>query len=356
MQDELKAWRDGERKRLLASRAAVDEAERARQDARVNALLLEAFTPLAGRTIGFYWPMKGECDVRPTAMKLHALGSRLALPAVVRKERPLAYSEWTPQSAMARDAFGVPVPEGGAALVPDVLLVPPVGFDEAGYRLGFGTAYVDRTLAVLEPQPVRVAVGRELSRMPTIRPQPHDIPMDFVVTEAGVHEVTPGGLRRLERAADAATIAERLIEDRRFASATELAKLLNTLLEAERAGAKVLSAFADQMALGPAERGELLRVQRDESHNCAVLMDLLRRLPAEASRATGDFLGKALAVEGARARLEFLNRGQAWVAKRIAATLPRIEDEEIRAALKVMHDSHVDNIAATEALIARLPG
>src|SRR5688500_11360274 len=110
-------------------------------------------------------------------------------------------------------------------------------------------------------------------------------------------------------------------------STDELAEMLNALLEAERAGAKVLSAFLDQMtSLPPEARERLGDIQRDESRNCAILIELLRHLGRERSTATGDFLGRALAVEGTRERLEFLNRGQAWVARRIGSVLPRIRD------------------------------
>jgi 5,10-methenyltetrahydrofolate synthetase len=69
-----------------------------------------------------------------------------------------------------------------------------VGFDEKGYRLGYGGGYFDRTLAALSPQPLKIAVARGMSRIDTIHPQPYDIPMDFIVTEAGVDRVTTGGL------------------------------------------------------------------------------------------------------------------------------------------------------------------
>src|SRR5690349_7012420 len=211
---DIPAWRAAERARLMASRIALPAAERARQDERINEMLFEAFRPLIGRAIGFYWPMRGECDLRPFAARWHESGSLVALPAVVKKDHPLAYSQWSPGCAMGRDAFGVPVPQGGAAVTPDALLVPPVGFDEAGYRLGHGTAYVDRTLAGLEPQPIRIAVGREVNRIPTIHPQPHDVPMDFVVTERGVHEVTAAGLRLVARAAEVPGLVERMMQVR----------------------------------------------------------------------------------------------------------------------------------------------
>jgi 5-formyltetrahydrofolate cyclo-ligase len=65
------------------------------------------------------------------------------------------------------------------------LLVPLVGFDSAGYRLGYGGGYYDRTLAAPEKRPRLIGVGFELGRLPTIHPQPHDIPLDVIITEVG---------------------------------------------------------------------------------------------------------------------------------------------------------------------------
>jgi 5-formyltetrahydrofolate cyclo-ligase len=60
-----------------------------------------------------------------------------------------------------------------------------VGFDAASYRLGYGGGYFDRTLAALAPRPFAIGVGFEFQRLETIHPQPFDIPMDWILTEAG---------------------------------------------------------------------------------------------------------------------------------------------------------------------------
>ena len=86
---------------------------------------------------------------------------------------------------------GRPVPRT-PTVVPDAVLMPPVGFDGAGYRLGYGGGYFDRTLASLSPRPLAIGVARELSRMETIRPQSWDVPMDFVITEEGIHPTMRG--------------------------------------------------------------------------------------------------------------------------------------------------------------------
>ena len=180
-------------------RDAVPLDERRREDERIAALLLEGFPALRGRAIGFYWPMKGEFDPRVAVLKLREAGSVTALPVVVRKAAPLEFREWWPGVETVPGVFDLPVPQS-PAVTPDALLMPPVGFDERGYRLGYGGGYFDRTLAARSPQPLKIGVARELSRIPTIHPQAHDIAMDFVITPAGIHHSTPDGLRRVSPA------------------------------------------------------------------------------------------------------------------------------------------------------------
>jgi hypothetical protein len=79
------------------------------------------------------------------------------------------------------------VPDGTEVVVPDVAIVPMNAFDGCGYRLGYGGGYFDRTLAACGRRMVAIGVAYDLLRVETIHPQPHDVPMDFVVTESGIH-------------------------------------------------------------------------------------------------------------------------------------------------------------------------
>ena len=194
---DVAAWRKAERARLLAQREALTLEERREADARITALLLEGFPLLSGLVVGFYWPFKGEVDPRIAVLRLRERGARAALPVVVEKKAPLQFREWWPGCITRPGVFDLPVPVEGAVVVPDAVLVPPVGFGVHGYRLGYGGGYFDRTLAALSPRPIAIALAREVSRIDTIHPQPHDVPMDFIVTEEGIHHVTPEGLRLL---------------------------------------------------------------------------------------------------------------------------------------------------------------
>src|SRR5688572_17367290 len=289
---EVAAWRKSERARLIARREALTLEQRRAADAHITDLLVLGFPLLRGLTLGFYWPFKGEVDPRIAVRRLRALGTRGALPVVIEKGAPLRFQEWTPGCVTRPGVFGLPVPVDGAVVVPDAVLVPPVGFGARGYRLGYGGGYFDRTLASLSPRPLVIGLAREASRIDTIYPQPHDVPMDFIVSEHGIHHTTSTGLRRIPELEEAGRIAEAIRATRGHDMSThELAAFLNTLLEAERAGAKVLAAFLDQMTLTPAAREGLARIQRDESRNCGELIELLRHIGHPRSARTGEFYG-----------------------------------------------------------------
>ena len=198
MQDagELARWRKAMRASLLDRRVAIEPGERRRLDGLVTALLLDNLALPPGAVVSIYWPFKGEFDPRVAALRLRERGARIALPVVTQKSAPLQFREWWPGVETQPGVFGLPVPVGTAVVVPDVALIPPVGFDAMGYRLGYGGGYFDRTLASLAPQPLKIGVARDISRIETIRPQPWDVPMDRIVTESGVFHVEAGGLRK----------------------------------------------------------------------------------------------------------------------------------------------------------------
>jgi 5-formyltetrahydrofolate cyclo-ligase len=78
------------------------------------------------------------------------------------------------------------VPSARRSVTPQALLIPMVGYDPAGYRLGYGGGYYDRTLAALTPRPFCIGIAYDDSQLETIHPQPHDIPMNVIVTERRV--------------------------------------------------------------------------------------------------------------------------------------------------------------------------
>ncbi|HXZ02787.1 MAG TPA: 5-formyltetrahydrofolate cyclo-ligase [Stellaceae bacterium] len=185
---EIGLWRRAERKRLIALRLAVPPEQRRRRDAAIERRLEALLRALPGRSIGLYWPVRGEFDPRPVAERLIAQARLLALPAAVDPQGPLEYRLWRPGTEMEPGPHGIPAPKAREILRPDILIVPLVGFDEARHRLGYGGGYFDRTLAAASPRPTTVGVGFEATLLATIFPQPHDAALDFIVTEARLRQ------------------------------------------------------------------------------------------------------------------------------------------------------------------------
>jgi len=136
-----------------------------------------------------------------------------------------------------------------------------------------------------------------------------------------------------------------------YADRDEILTALNELLEAERAGARV--ALDSSKAKEPAGYSELMQdVRGDEAHWCAMLTRHIRRLDGTPSRKTGAFRGKAMAIPEPLDRLSFLNRGQAWVVRKLEKLMPRIRDDALHAELKEMADRHRENIIKAETFLA----
>jgi 5-formyltetrahydrofolate cyclo-ligase len=183
---DLARWRQAVRDQLVARRLAVPESARADWDLSISVQLLHAMPLDEGTIVGFCWPHRGEYDARRLLRGLRARGLQCALPVVLQRAAPMIFRLWRPGVAMHRGAMGIPHPLDTPTVEPQILLVPLVGFGNAGDRLGYGGGYFDRTLASRVPRPLSIGVGYELARIDSTFPQEHDIPMDAIATEAGL--------------------------------------------------------------------------------------------------------------------------------------------------------------------------
>lgn len=177
-------WRKAERKRLIALRMASSAADRTKSAARIAAGLDRIIGRVSGQIIATYWPFRGEPDLRHWTIKVIERGGRIALPVVIRKDWPLEFRIWSPGDPLERGVWNILTPSRGPAVRPDVVVAPVVGFDSAGYRLGYGGGFYDRTLARMTGKPMTIGIGYEAARLPTIYPQPHDIALSAIVTDA----------------------------------------------------------------------------------------------------------------------------------------------------------------------------
>ncbi|HLX81830.1 MAG TPA: 5-formyltetrahydrofolate cyclo-ligase [Burkholderiales bacterium] len=190
--DQLKTWRKAERARLIAAREKLDAATLEQFRVRMDAHIGRAFPGLAMAKLAFCWPIRGEYDARHLVRTLRERGALTALPVVVALRQPLLFREWHPGVELAVGALDIPYPVNSPEVVPQAVLLPMNGWDGAGYRLGYGAGFFDRTLEKFPDKPAVIGVSYELARMDTIHPQSWDIPMDWVVTERGVYKRDSG--------------------------------------------------------------------------------------------------------------------------------------------------------------------
>lgn len=124
------------------------------------------------------------------------------------------------------------------------------------------------------------------------------------------------------------------------------AKLLQDLLSAERAGARVASESLEQCS-DPETRAVLEQIRQGEVESCKLVLNCLKHLGIEPNRETGAFYGKAMAIESLQERLPFVDKGQQWVIRKLREYLPGCEDELIRGELeKMLHIHEVNSNAA----------
>ncbi|MBC7413635.1 MAG: 5-formyltetrahydrofolate cyclo-ligase [Herminiimonas sp.] len=170
------------RTHLIDARSALPAAERSLHDAAIGAAVLRWLARHPVDSVGVYWPIRGEPDLRILYAHLAESGVQLALPLVIGADTPLAFAAWTPGDAVTLNRWGIGTPDVVVPVSPQVLLIPCVGYDAAGHRLGYGAGYYDRTLAEgAPPQAIGIAYTLSLAEFAV---EAHDRPMDIVLTEA----------------------------------------------------------------------------------------------------------------------------------------------------------------------------
>ncbi|MFC0136251.1 5-formyltetrahydrofolate cyclo-ligase [Massilia eurypsychrophila] len=170
------------RRSLALARASIDPARKARWDAAIGAQLLAWWRAQPVPALGVYWPLRGEADLSSAYAELAQAGVRLALPVVLARDAALGFADWQPGEAMVKDTMGVAVPADLRMVArPPALLVPCLGFNEEGYRLGYGGGYYDRTLE-LEPRPVTLGIAYACQAA-QFASAAHDVALDRIITE-----------------------------------------------------------------------------------------------------------------------------------------------------------------------------
>ena len=196
------------RRRFRAYRASLDEAAYAACSAEIEARCRALPELRTARTVHVYWPLteRREVDTRGLIAWLHAQKKQIVLPKVLsltkthrmdeRRVPVMEHRRFIGIEDLRPGPWGVQEPNGGAVVPPealDVVLVPALGADRAGYRIGYGAGYYDAFLATTGALKIGLVYAECL--VDALPHEPHDIPLDLLVTEQAVLRTARSGPR-----------------------------------------------------------------------------------------------------------------------------------------------------------------
>lgn len=159
--------------------------------AQIRLNFLSHFNGLSPRVIAGYRPTTYEANPLLLLDALESHGHAIAYPRIVGAEFPLTFHTWQPEDHLESGPYNIQQPLATSAeIVPDVLVIPLLAFDQTGNRLGYGGGYYDRTLMALSQQNKVLRIGLAFSQQSVakIPVDLYDQKLDFVVTEKKVYQ------------------------------------------------------------------------------------------------------------------------------------------------------------------------
>lgn len=185
---QMTAERKSLRQVLRAKRRALTPEQKQQHAEQVAEHLAVAYPWREGLRVAVTHAFDGELDPAPSVSMLLTKGVLLFLP-LIQPDQRLLFAPYCPNTALALNALGIAEPQEQRSLVTidqlDVIILPLVGFDAQGNRLGMGGGYYDRTLASANPRPYLLGMAHACQRVEQLTVAPWDIPLNGIVTELG---------------------------------------------------------------------------------------------------------------------------------------------------------------------------
>lgn len=178
------------RQHFIQRRSSLSQNEAAQEAVRQN--VLQCILESSAKTIALTWPLKGEVDLRPIFKSLLSAHKTILLPKIISSSRGLAFHQWTEHSHMRKGAFGTLYPAHSKhdqrGILPDMIVVPALIFDQAGYRIGYGKGCYDKALAA-NPRATLLGYCLEGPNQDLLPREEHDVPISRYCTPTGVFHV-----------------------------------------------------------------------------------------------------------------------------------------------------------------------
>lgn len=166
--------------------AELSPQEAALNDTQIISTFLTSQSFMPRTRVALYMPLKGEVSCKTLLQTLDKLGHITCLPVVTSRDTPMIFRQYKSGDELRRGIMGPlePLPDA-RQIIPDVIIIPMLGFDRGKYRLGYGSGFYDRTLDELkELKTVRtIGVAYSLQETTDLAVEPHDIALDIIITE-----------------------------------------------------------------------------------------------------------------------------------------------------------------------------
>jgi 5-formyltetrahydrofolate cyclo-ligase len=170
----------------LGRRNALDPAFRASASAEIARRMAGLLARYRPKCVAAYLPIGSECDTGPIIAAVRASGAEVGLPAIVARSH-IVFRRHRPDDPLVQGGFGTSSPGDGAPEIePDLMVMPLVGFDATGARLGYGRGYYDGAIGGMRRRPVLIGIGFSVQKTGPIPVESHDVRLDWIVTEADV--------------------------------------------------------------------------------------------------------------------------------------------------------------------------
>jgi len=190
-EDNIAELKRAMREKILRIRSGITDVKRREASREIIAKFMGEIPLEKNDRVAGYWPVSGEVDIKILLEILHEERHIVSLPCVISEEEPLSFRQWLPGMHLhINSRFGTYEPEKTAKIVnPNIVIVPLLAFDAAGYRLGFGKGFYDRTIAAMKETRSDIlfaGVAYDAQQVPLVPRNEHDQKLDCVVTERRV--------------------------------------------------------------------------------------------------------------------------------------------------------------------------
>ena len=183
------------RKKVLKKRDSIPISERKRKDNLIGHSLFSLPEFKSAKTVLFYASFRTEVDTSGLIEESLKMGKAIFLPKVDRISHRLRLYEIKNLRELSPGCMGIPepsLPENRLREIKDVdlIIIPGVGFDRSGNRLGYGAGYYDILLSDVKKKVPFIALAYTEQILDSIPPENHDVRVDMIVTDEQIMKVT----------------------------------------------------------------------------------------------------------------------------------------------------------------------